>query len=520
MKTNDLLLKFQSNNSKLETVLYKKKFSADVKNLLLSMLYNITNSYNDYSSIKVNVEDKNEFIKNIIEIIEKCTYIEIVKASSERGKEFINNNKVAEIDTYLKTIDVLPTEKAMLYALFKMNDTKMFLDEKYSVLRVALPEMLNEGRDINNIEIIRDFNAWSWNTLPQEISNIDCNLVYQNLQILLGFDFLENWMKLEKQKELLDKLVNELKKNYSEELINKFIDYIYRLSILICIARNPEEKKRLLEEKAWDESEIERLENKVKLVEDLTKTKKDKAKEIKKIDKILNDPELLKKEFDKRNKKLSEYKKIYSIENLEGTLKKERRKALNEIEECNNLLDAKKYVKLKEELENNLSLLKEVKTPKHKNTYKLKLQEIFLDCLKEKIEKTEESGEAKKQLIELLRIFRYYNFIVYDEKRFIKDVDELKEKLHDIEKMLLTKLYDMKAINQITKDMDTDINIMMQIFESRIMDLEKTVFDIKLNENNIDVKMYDGNVFELEYSIENTKEIKIKTKKKIKLFAK
>jgi len=88
----------------------------------------------------------------------------------------------------------------MLYAIFKINDTTMYLDEKYSLIRVALPEMLNEGHDINNTEIIREFTSWSWNTVPSEISNIDCNLVYQNLLILLGFKFLEDWMKLGNQK--------------------------------------------------------------------------------------------------------------------------------------------------------------------------------------------------------------------------------------------------------------------------------------------------------------------------------
>ena len=79
MKTNDILLKFQSNNTKLETVLSKKKFSGDVKNLLLSTLYKITSSYNDYANIKVNVQNKNKYVENLIKIINKCTSIEIIK---------------------------------------------------------------------------------------------------------------------------------------------------------------------------------------------------------------------------------------------------------------------------------------------------------------------------------------------------------------------------------------------------------------------------------------------------------
>ena len=89
MKTNDILLKFQSNNSKLEKVLSKKKFSGDVKNLLLSMLYKMSSSYNDYANIKVNVENKNKFIENLIKIIDRCEKIELVKPASEEGIEFV-----------------------------------------------------------------------------------------------------------------------------------------------------------------------------------------------------------------------------------------------------------------------------------------------------------------------------------------------------------------------------------------------------------------------------------------------
>lgn len=328
MKKNEIWSMFKSNNSKLESVLNKKKLSGSVKNLLLNMLYNITSSYNDYSAIKVNVEEKNKFIENIIEIIKSCESIETVSPSSEEGLEFTKQGIVCKVDTYLKTLKVFPTERAMLFALFKVNDTQMFLDEKYHLLRIALPEMLNEGRDINNIEIIRDFNAWSWNTLQTEISNIDCNLIYQNLLVLLGFDFLDNWMKQEKQKDLLQKLEEELKRKYDEEKAKKLVDYICRLSILVCIKRNKTEKERLLEEKEWDKKELARLKNKTELVENLTKTKKLKMREIKRIDKILNDDELLLQEFERRNKKLSEYKKIFSVENLARNFKKGKKKGI------------------------------------------------------------------------------------------------------------------------------------------------------------------------------------------------
>lgn len=519
MKTNDILSKFQSNNSKLETVLYKKNLSGDVKNLLLNMLYRITTSYNDYANVKVNVEDKNKFVQNIINIIEKCEEIEIVKPNSDEGKDFIKNDLTCKVDTYLKTIKVFQTERDMLFALFKLNDTKMYIDEKYNLIRVALPEMLNEGRDINNIEIIRDFNAWSWNTVLSEISNIDCNLIYQNLQILLGFEFLDNWMKMDRQKELLEKLEEELKLRYDKNDIEKLLKNIYKLSIMVCIQRNKNEKQRILDEKEWEQKEFDRLNDKVTLIEELTKIKKDKAKEIKKLDKIIASNDLLVKEFDKRNRKLSKYKKIFSTEILLGTLKKERKKALNEIDECNKLLDSKYYMKKKKSLEKDLELLKDIKTAKSKEKYKIKIQKIFIKCIEENIDKIE-SIEQKKQAISLLNIIRYYNFIPFDEKRFICEVEELSEEIEILESKILLKLYEIKGIIPITKDIQTDIGIVKPIFQTRLMDLKNVAIQAVNENNKIAVKVYDGDVLEMEFTIDNLNNVDFKKKKKTKLFGK
>ena len=519
MKTNDILLKFQSNNTKLETVLSKKKFSGDVKNLLLSTLYKITSSYNDYANIKVNVENKNKYVENLITIIKKCTSIEIIKPNSEEGEEFTKEGITSRVDSYLNTIRVFPTEKAMLFALFKLNDTRMYIDEKYNLIRIALPEMLNEGRDINNIEIIRDFNAWSWNTLPSEISNIDCNLIYQNLLILLGFDFLDNWMRQENQKELLEKLEEKLKTEYTDEDVDKLLNLIYRLSIIVCIQRNKNEKKRLLDEKQWDEKELERLNDKEKLVIELTKIKKKKAKEIRKIDRMINDEELLKEEFEKRNAKLSEYKKIFSLNNLLGTIKKERKKALKEIDECNNLLDARKYVQRKEELEKNVDLLKDVKNTRNKEKYKIDIQKIFIKCLEQRLEKITKV-EQKRELLQIFRIIRYYNFIVYDAERFIKDVEPLEEQIEELEEKVIEKLYEFKVLNSLTKDLKMDIEIIKPILNSRIMNLENISIQLLKKEKTIEVNIYDGDIPELGFDIENLKEIQIKGKKKTRLFIK
>lgn len=58
-------------NNQLEKILEKKDFSRDVKNLLLSMLYQVETSYEDYARVKRNVEDKNRFIQSILKNIRR-----------------------------------------------------------------------------------------------------------------------------------------------------------------------------------------------------------------------------------------------------------------------------------------------------------------------------------------------------------------------------------------------------------------------------------------------------------------
>lgn len=234
---------------------------------------------------------------------------------------------------------------------------------------------------------------------------------------------------------------------------------------------------------------------------------------------MISDESLLLQEFHKRNEKLSVYKKIYSPDVLLGTLKKERKKALKEIEECNQLLDAKNYVERKKQIEEELNLLKDIKRPKNKEKYKMKIQKIFMKCFEEKIQKIQ-TVEQKKEALSLFRILRYYHFIVYDEHTMIGEVAELQEELSKLDAKMLLKLYEIKGISTITKDLETNIGILKPIFETRIMNLENIMVLAANQEDKISVKIYDGSAIELEFTIKNLNQVEVKGKKKIKLFGK
>ena len=79
-KTDNFLDKIvkKDYNNELETILEKKYFEENVKSLLLSILYKIEAAYKDYEHTKRVVEPKEEFIKDIIEIIKNdCDEIKI-----------------------------------------------------------------------------------------------------------------------------------------------------------------------------------------------------------------------------------------------------------------------------------------------------------------------------------------------------------------------------------------------------------------------------------------------------------
>lgn len=119
-----------------------------------------------------------------------------------------------------------------------------------------------------------------------------------------------------------------------------------------------------------------------------------------------------------------------------------------------------------------------------------------------------------------MSVIRYYNFVIYNDEKFIKDVEELSEEIARIEGKILLKLYDIKAINPITKDLETDIGIITPLFNTRIMRLENAIFYVEEQNNLLEISIYDGNTLELQFTIDNLNNVELKGRKKVKLFTK
>ena len=509
MERKDLFYKVKY-TEQLETILEKKSFSVDVKNLLLNMLYKIENSYNDYETVKRMVDTKDDTIKELLKIIAQCNGIEIIRPITPKKN---SKTKVKfKVEQKNKTIQVEPNEKSLLYALYNLPiEPKVYLSEEYSAIRNSLPYVLQEGKNISKAEVIRDFDAWSWNAIHSEMVSVETNLVYQNLQILLGKEFLEKWMKLEKEKMTVEILKKELKKILDEDEVDQFMNLIFKLSIIIYCKKNKKEEIRIYEELEANTLELEKLNNTEDFIKEISNKKVKCRKRIKEIDRIINDSELLKKELKKINDKNIDDE--ISDEEYKRILKKQRRKVEKEIENANYLLEPKNFVEMKKELEKQNRLLIGIKEQDEKDNFLLQTQKYFIKGLKSKVN----NASTKKEIVELMYLLRYYKFIPYLNKKYVKDIGKLKKLISETEDLIIEKIIDLKVVNRFSNNIEFDKNLIKKIFELKIMSLENIYIMFDKKEGTVST-FYDVETIEKVYEMDDKNTKVIKYKKKIKMF--
>lgn len=515
----DFFSKFKDYNKELEKILEKKDFSKDTKNLLLSMFYKIEMSYNDYFTVKRKTISKQEYLENILNNVKNSNSIRVVKTNEKEFNE-LQKNKKYNTDLKLKKIEVVENELDLLSAILELNNFQIRLREEYNLIRNSIPYLLNLAYDIENVEVLRDFNAWSWNTLISKVENIDINLTYQNLKMALNFNIFERLQKDNKNLDVMEIIKEELYTKLPKEVVDKFLFLIFKISIIIYIKVNKNENKRLSEEKITIQDELEKIKNKKEYINNITKEKKELNKQLQKLDLILNDNTKLKEEYQKRNEKLSEYNKIFSISHLEEKIQKEKNKIIEKIRILNKKIEPQTYLEDVKELEKNNNLLENIDFTKENNVYLYvnELQQLFL---KEILFSEIENMDLKQELIDFTYELRYYNLLPYNNEIQIKDVKEVSTYLETVKEKNIKKLYDNKIINTFSTNEKNDIEIVKEIFNLRIISLEDIYMQIKKHDNKYLVQIYDEKSTlekEIELNLKFNKKDRIKLNKKIKLF--
>ncbi len=511
-------------NNDLEAILEEKEFAGNSKSILLSILYKIEAAYKDVEIVKQEIESKDEYIKNYIYIIQnKCNNIKIINMKEQENK--IGKGKTFVIDKENKEIECYPIERKLLYAISKIAKQDKIIKDKYYIINETLSDLINVGNSINMVEPLRDFNGYSWTTIPREIESVTHNLIYQNLRILLGYNFLNKWINnSEFVLDYFEEYKNIFKEIYGNKNEKEFTEKISIISILLEGKYDEEKLKKLIQEKEKIRQEIDVIKNRGKFIEEKTKEKMKIAEKIREYDTILNNKKELEQEYVKRNENVSIEKKIFSIKVLSEIMTKEREELFEKIEKINNELQPKNFIKYEKELKQKQKYLDSVtenkkETDEKINELLLKIQKTFLECFKIKIKNV----KTKQEITKLIYEYRYYLLIPYNFEKSIWQVAKLKEKIQEITKELIKKAHEMKVIKIVSKNEELNYEILKNIFNSRIIKLEDVNLKITKEKEKFYLQLFDEQLFEEKIEITtkqeiNAKELEYRLNKKIELF--
>lgn len=509
-------------NNELEKVLEKKAFDENTKSMLLSILYKIETAYRDYEKVKPDVEEKEDFIQSIIRNIKNnCETIKIVKLNSKESEML--GNKTFLVEKSKKRIICYPIERKLLYCIAKINRNEKIIKNKYYIIDRTLSDVINVGKNIDTVEPIRDFNGYSWTTIPREIESIYHNLVYQNIRILVGNKFLNKW--IENKEFIIDYLESfkdKLQEQYGEKRQEELIENLNIISVLLTARYNKKIKAKLEKEKKEVENKLEKIKDNQKFVQEITKEKRELTKKIKQMDETLNNKTMLQKEYEKRNEFLPLEEKIFSVRILSQMMAEEREEKLERLEKLNLLLNPQKFMELKKELEIKESYLKQIDSKDIEEQIKhriLELQKIFLECYQIKVRK----AETKQELMKLIYEFRYYCLLPVNDRKAIYQVEEIEKERKEVQTMLIEKAHEFKLIDTFSKEKEIVYQILKNIFYVRVINLEDLYFKLIKEKEAYYVQLFDENVFEEKIKLEGIENIKkedltFKMNKKIKIF--
>ena len=513
MSREDLFskLNIKDYNNQLENVLENKSFSEDTKNILLSVLYKVETAYEDYSKVKVYTDSKKELIEQIIKTIkEECNEIEIVKPRLDKKTKLGDEKYLIEKNKIIS----YPNEKNIFYALNNLDKNKVIIDKKYDFLKEPMERLLNTGYIIDKEEIIRDFDGWTWNIVSEDIKNYIDNIIYQNIRMVLKNEFLQICRE-NKNIDFIKEFEKRLKDISEETDISKLI---YKIAILNNIKNDENKRQNILKIRNNLEKELAKMENKKEYLQEIANSKKVIGKEIKQIDEKINNNKLLRESFIEENKTLDEDKRIFSLSEYSEILQEKREKLLSELEDFSQLMKPMNFVKKKTEIFDKYSLLNEIKfdVPANEELFRLliDIQKSFLELLLKKIIKV----QSKKELIELIYLFRYYKLIYINSEKQVKDIKELSEKIRKIEKQLITKACKLKTINILCQDIEKNYELVSKILSYNIIDLEDVNLEFKKHDKNITLTIYDDETIEDTIICDENIELNVKFNKRIRLF--
>ena len=489
-------------NEELERILDGKQIDEQARNLLQGILYKIEVSYKDYQKAKAIEQTEEQYVDQLImNIKKKCNKIQVIKVSQKLEDEELEK-KLKENKFIVNEEGIIsyPIEEKLLYAIEKKSNNPKILNNKYEEATIAVSDFINAGKNIDRLEVLRDFNGWSWTTIKKEIESIDANLIYQCLQILFGKEFMDNWIQ-DKDGiiDYFEVMANDGKK-YGKQTIERLKELLIKIAMINGVKENKEFSDQISKKLKEVKKELKVYEDTETNIERLSENRRKAMKQLKDIEKILRQESRLMAEYEKRDN-------VFNIKVLKKEFSDKRSKLLNEISEYNYLLNPMNYMKEKKKLEDEKARL-DVKrtTKKQKEELIAEFIEIFLKCFNIKIKESIEQEE----IVKLIYQFRYFMCLPYDLESNVKDIKKFEEDIEKTEKLLAKKAIDNKVINKIP------FEVMQHILETRIIVLEELYYKVEQEEEKYYVQIFDENITEEKIEIKSIGKTKIN--KKIKIF--
>lgn len=496
-------------NNALETILEQKNFSTEVKNLLLSMLYKIENSFEDFQTVKVEVEDKQQYIEELLTIVRVyCKKIELVKPQSKEAEilETLGLQYIIEggcIVTY-------PNEQYVLTALLKLKVTTKIEEECETLEQItnkAIHDMTVKANIIHNIQVIKDFDGWTWNMSSLSRDNEMANIAYVNLVYLIGIqEIMQAMFERDNYYAIFSKKLNPyLEPEQIEEFMNLFM--------AICTENLMKEKESIfytlqtLQHK--EEKEYILLGNPNTYLQHIRHEEQQTAKRIAEIDQILKDEEKLKHAYTEENAKRPDNSKILSMSYFEDYLKNEKIQIRQKHLQYKHALKPEVYQAKREHIRKRLAFYEWLQK-EDVNEKMITLQILFLQGFTNKIQ----SATTKKEIISYIYMLRYYNLLTW-QGTAMRNIASLQETLQHTKRQCLQKALELKAVGKVCKE-DTDtIEVLLPIFQTKIIQLENITVKMQTKDTHIQLQLYDEDTLEETVDIELTKKIKGKSKTKL-----
>ena len=494
--------KINEYNTMLEKILEKKYFSSNVKNLLLSMIYKIENSYSDYNTVKrINIS-KEEFILEIIQTIKDyANNIEIAEPNSQKAEILEKHSVLAVTNERTGNILAYPTESAMLYAISDLKPKYFYISNDF-IFKSILQKILVFGYNKNNLELLTDFNGWSW-YIDNKNNNYIYNLIYQNLLIVCGVKFLNQWMNYNSSK--ID-FIENIKQRTNNS------NYFYWLCrVLFLLESNNDSFMKKINFKL---DEFKKFSNKEKYLEEVKKNKLKLTKAVEKIDIILNDEKNLIREFKRKNNILDENKKIKDIKSFKNILEKDRQQFIEKIKQMSNLLIPKNYLEVKGKYEFYYKIVNETKNLEESI---IELQKEFIKLLKNRLTKV----TTNDSLIDVIYQIRYYKNLYIKDNISVKEEENLKKDLENLEKKIITLSCKNAILRIFSMDINLNFKIISNVLNSKIIELEQIKLKFDYDKENLKIQIYDKEVFEREFMLEYSgkkEELEIRKNKSVSLF--